>query len=211
MSLTLIGKKKGMTQVFDDNGHVVIGTAIEIEPNVVIQIKTKDNDGYSAIQLGSQKKKNVSKPLKGHFAKAKIDPKRLLKESYVEKTEEYQIGQEVKVNYFAEGEFIDVIGMTKGKGYQGVMKLHGYSGGPGAHGSGFHRHAGSTGMRSTPGRCLPGGKRASRMGGKQRTAQNLKIAYVDPEKNLLIVKGSVPGNKGSNVYVAKAKKKKPVK
>ena len=115
------------------------------------------------------------------------------------------------MNYFAEGEFIDVIGMTKGKGYQGVMKLHGYSGGPGAHGSGFHRHAGSTGMRSTPGRCLPGGKRASRMGGKQRTAQNLKIAYVDPEKNLLIVKGSVPGNKGSNVYVAKAKKKKPVK
>ena len=211
MSLTLIGKKKGMTQVFDENGHVVVGTAIEIEANVVIQIKTKDNDGYEAVQLGSQKKKNVSKPLKGHFAKAKVDPKRRLKESHVEKTEEYQIGQEIGIDYFAVGDFIDVIGTTKGKGYQGVMKLHGFHGGPGAHGSGFHRHAGSTGMRSTPGRCLPGGKRASRMGGKRRTAQNLKIAYVDAENKLLIVKGAVPGNKGSNVYVAKAIKKKPVK
>lgn len=211
MSLTLVGKKKGMVQVFDENGHVVIGTVIEIEPNVVIQIKTKDNDGYGAVQLGSQKKKNVTKPLKGHFAKANVDPKRYLKESLVEKTEDYKIGQEICIDYFAEGDYIDIIGTTKGKGYQGVMKLHGFHGGPAAHGSGFHRHAGSTGMRSTPGRCLPGGKRASRMGGNKSTAQNLKIAFIDAEKKLLVVKGSVPGNKGGDVYVAKSKKKKQVK
>ena len=209
MSLTLIGKKKTMLQVFDKNGCIVVATAICIEPNVVVQIKTKNKDGYNAVQLAAEKSKNMTKPLKGHFAKSSIDPKRYLKESRVEKVEEFQIGQQIDVGYFSEGNFVDVQGMSKGKGYQGVMKLHGFRGGPASHGASlFHRHAGSTGMRSTPGRCLPGGKRASRMGGDTTTVQSLQVLYIDTQNNLLIVKGAIPGSQESQIFVTLANKKK---
>jgi large subunit ribosomal protein L3 len=208
MTLKLIGKKIGMMQVFDEKGNVVVCSVVSLKPNYITQIKSKEKDGYNAVQIGAIKKnKNVSKPLMKHFEKAKVDPCSVLLESRVDDVEQYQIGQEQKVDYFTENEFIDVQSISKGKGYQGVMKLHGYSGGPAAHGSGFHRHAGSTGMRSTPGRCLPGGKRASRMGGDKKTVQNLQVFKVLKDKDLMLIKGSISGSCGSTVYIRKAKKK----
>ncbi len=207
MTLQLIGKKIGMTQVFDDMGNIVICTIILIEPNFVTQIKTKEKDGYQAIQIAGVKKKRVNKPLKNHLAKAKVEDCSVLLESKVDDVSSFQLGQECKVDLFTEKDFVDVQGISIGKGYQGVMKLHGFAGGPAAHGSGFHRHAGSTGMRSTPGRCLPGGKRASRMGGDKITVQNLKVVKVDKEKNVLLVKGAIPGSKGNTVFIKKATKK----
>lgn len=212
MSLNLLGKKKGMTRVFDENGNIVVCTVIEAEPNVVVQVKTTEKDGYQAIQLGGikvpeSKKKNVTKPLVGHFAKAKVEPRRHLLESRVDKTDEYEVGKEVGIDYFSDSEFVDVIGTSKGKGFQGVMKRHGFAGGPGAHGSGFHRTAGSTGMRSTPGRCLPGRRMAGQMGAKRVSSMNLKVVKVDPEKQLILVKGAVPGARNSLVFIRKSIKK----
>lgn len=212
MTLTLIGKKEGMTQVFDKNGNLVVCTVISASPNVVSQIKSVENDGYQAVQLGGyvvpeKKLKRLKKPQKGHFSKTKTKPCKYLKESRIENADEYKIGQEIDLAYFEEVEFVDVKGVSKGKGFQGVMKLHGYSGGPAAHGSGFHRTAGSTGMRSTPGRSLPGGKRASRMGCDKMTTQNLRVVGVDIKNQVILVKGAVPGSRGSVVYIQKAKKK----
>lgn len=209
MSLKLIAKKEAMTQIFNKNGQAVACTVLVADANYITQVKTEEKDGYKAVQLGSIKarEKNVKKPVLGHFAKAKVAPCRVILESKVENPSEYTVGQEIKVDYFKEGEFIDIIGTSKGKGFQGVMKLHGFAGGPAAHGSGFHRHAGSTGMRSTPGRCFPGGKRASRMGGEKVTVQNIEILAVNAEKNLIVVKGCVPGCCGGIVYISKAKKK----
>lgn len=216
MTLKFMGKKKGMTQLFDENGNIVVCTVIEAEPNVVVQIKTKETDGYSAVQTGFDKvrgKKSetiaarTGKPLLGHFKKASAEPRRFLKESRLEKTDDYTLGQELTLEVFNDVPFIDVTSFSIGKGFQGVMKLHNFSGGPASHGSGFHRHAGSTGMRSTPGRCLPGGPRASHMGDDRRTVQNLKVVRIILEDNLLIVKGSVPGAKGSLVTFAPAVKK----
>lgn len=215
MTLKFMGKKKGMTQLFDENGNIVVCTVIEAEPNVVVQIKTKETDGYSAIQVGfdkvrGKKSETISartgKPLEGHYKKASAEPRRFLKESRIEKTDDYTVGQELSLELFSDVAFIDVTAFSIGKGYQGVMKLYNFAGGPASHGSGFHRHAGSTGMRSTPGRCLPGGKRASHMGDDKRTVQNLKVVRVLPDENLLIVKGSVPGAKGSLVTFAPAVK-----
>ena len=208
MTLKIIGKKKGMTQLFDRNGNVVVCTVILAEPNYVTQVRRKEVDGYNAVQLGAIKKreKSVSKALRGHFAKAKVEPCQRLLETRVADTSDYQLGQKIDVSCFAEGDFIDIVGKSKGKGFQGVMKLHGFSGGPAAHGSGFHRHAGSTGMRSTPGRCLPGGPRASRMGGETVTVQNLEVIRVDAEKNVIIVKGPIPGFCEGIIYISKAKK-----
>jgi large subunit ribosomal protein L3 len=210
MVLKLIGKKIGMIQLFDKDGRAVACTAIIVEPNYITQIKTVENDGYSSIQMGSVKKKikNVKNPQKNHFAKAKVEPCKKIVESRVEDTSKYEVGQKCNIDVFSENDYIDVQGISKGKGFQGVMKLHGYSGGPASHGSGFHRHAGSTGMRSTPGRCLPGGKRASRMGGNKVTTQNLQIVKIDIEKNVLLIRGAVPGSKGQLILVSKAKKKK---
>lgn len=220
MSLKLMGKKRGMTQRFDAAGNIVVCTVIHAEPNVVTQIKTKETDGYTAIQLGFEKivtkdprtiSKRVTKQLAGHFQKANIEPRRYLAEARLENVEQYQIGQELDISMFADVSHIDVCGVSKGKGYQGVMKRHGFAGGPASHGSGFHRHAGSTGMRSSPGRGLPGGKKAGRMGGEQVTVENLKVVGVDVNRNLIIVEGAIPGPQGGLVSFAPAKKKMKTK
>lgn len=217
MALKLLGKKRGMTQRFDGEGNVVVCTVIHAEPNVITQIKRKESDGYNALQLGFDKivtedprtvQKRVTKQLLGHFQKANVEPRRFLSESRIDNVDEYAIGQELNVTLFAEIGFVDVSGYSKGKGYQGVIKRHNFRGGPAAHGSGFHRHGGSTGMRSTPGRCLPGQKKAGRMGHEHVTAQNLRVVGIDLERHLIIVEGSVPGARGSLVVVAPAMKKK---
>jgi large subunit ribosomal protein L3 len=214
-----MGKKVRMMQRFDEAGKAHACTVIELEPNVIAQIKSKEKDGYSALKLGAEKEtkeervlaRRLGRPHVGLFKKAGLATHRKLTECRLESDEhDYKVGQELTVDTFAGAEFVDIQGTSKGKGFQGVMKLHGFGGGPAAHGSGFHRHGGSTGQRSTPGRCFPGGKRASRMGGNRMTVQNLRVLEVSPEKNLLIVKGAVPGSCGSRVIVSFAEKK-PVK
>jgi len=201
--------------MFDASGAVVACTVIQAEPNIIAQIKTEATDGYEAVQLAFETiqvqdartiEKRVAKPLLGHFKKAGVAPAKHLLESRVENASQYIVGQTVGVSLFEGCGHIDVSGVSIGKGYQGVMKLHGFSGGPKSHGSGFHRHAGSTGMRSTPGRCLPGGKRASHMGDNNMTVQSLRVVHIDAENNLLFVEGAVPGAKNSLVVMQAAKK-----
>ena len=215
MPLNMMGKKRGMTQIFDDKGNAIVCTVIEAEPNVVTQIKTESTDGYEAVQLGFEEvktkdprtiEKRVSKPLRGHFAKASLAPRRYLLESRLEKVDGFELGQQFGVEQFDEVKYVDATAISKGKGYQGVMKLYHFAGGPASHGSGFHRHAGSTGMRSTPGRCLPGGKRASHMGLERKTVQNLEVVMIIKEDNLILVKGAVPGPDDGLVVLAPAKK-----
>lgn len=219
-TVRLMGKKRGMTQLFDDKGQVVPCTVIEIEPNVVTQIKTEANDGYSAIQVGFEKvetkdprtvNRRVSKPLRGHYKRASVEPRKHLAEFRVEKTDEYSLGQEITLDAFQDIGYIDVTAISKGKGYQGVIKRHNFAGGPAAHGSGFHRHGGSTGMRSTPGRCLPGQKMAGHMGAEWTTVQSLRVVSFDTEENILVVEGAVPGARNSLVYVSPAVKKRLAK
>ncbi len=210
MPLTLIGQKKGMAQVFDQDGKVIVCTVILAEPNTVLQIKRKETHGYNGIQLGGvpmtkSQADRANKPIKGHFAKVNVEPCRVILESRLDEVDQFEIGQKLDASIFADAKFVDVEGVSKGKGFQGVMKMFNMSGGPAAHGSGFHRHMGSTGMRSTPGRCFPGGKRASRMGGDRKTVQNLRVVAV--KGNLLLVEGAVPGAPSGIVYIRKAKKK----
>jgi len=212
MTLKLMGIKKGMSRIYDKSGNLVVCTVISAEPNVVSQIKRVEKDGYNAIQLSAvkvpaSKTRGVTKPLQGHFKKAGIEPRKHLVESRIENPDEFQIGQEIGVDYFSENEFVDIAGDSKGKGYQGVIKRHHFAGGPAAHGSGFHRHGGSTGMRTSPGRCLPGQKKAGRMGNDRITLQNLKVVAVDAEKGLIVIQGAIPGARGGLVYIAKAVKK----
>jgi large subunit ribosomal protein L3 len=210
MNNRLIGKKRKMTQIFDKNGNVVVCTIIELTENFIVQIKKKQTDGYVAIQLGSIKKLKVNKPLKGHFEKAKVNPCEKLLESKVDDANKYEVGQKFDATYFEKGEYVDIVGKSKGKGFQGLMKLYNFAGMPATHGcSRSHRLGGSTGMRTDAGRCFPGGKRASRMGNDKITIQNLKI--VDIDRNLLIVEGAVPGMRNSTVYISRAKKKMNVK
>ena len=220
MALRLMGKKRGMTQLFDDKGNTVACTVIEVEPNIITQIKTKENDGYNAIQLGFEKivtkdprtiDKRTTKPLRGHFKKANVEARKHLTESRLESIEGYTLGQELDVSLFADVPFVDATAMTKGKGYQGVIKLYNFAGGPAAHGSGFHRHAGSTGMRSTPGRCLPGGKRASHMGYERQTVQNIRVVEINAEDGIIVVAGQVPGPRNGLVYLSSAVKKQKAK
>ncbi len=212
MTLKLMGKKRGMTQLFDESGNRVVCTVISAEPNIITQIKRKEKEGYDALQFAAFKVKpskvrNVTKPLRGHFAKASVEPRDKISESRVASVEEYQVGQEVGVGYFAEATFVDVQGVSKGKGHQGVMKRHNFAGGPAAHGSGFHRHGGSCGMRSSPGRCLPGQKKSGRMGGDTVSLQNLRVVKIDEEKQYIIVEGAIPGAREGLVYISKAIKK----
>lgn len=213
--LKLMGKKRGMIQLFDEKGNAIPCTVIEAEPNVVTQIKTTETDGYNAIQLGFEKfqTKNpqtviarAGKPMAGHFKKASTEARKFVSESRVDSVEGFALGEEISVKQFADIKYVDATAMSKGKGYQGVIKLHNFSGGPASHGSGFHRHAGSTGMRSTPGRCLPGGPRASHMGDDRKTVQNIEIVMINEEDNLIVLKGQVPGPRNGLVYISEAKK-----
>lgn len=220
MALILMGKKRGMTQLFDEKGNVVVCTVIQAEPNVITQIKTKDKDGYLALQMGFDKikgkrketiQRRAKKPLFGHFEKAGVEPRRHMHESRLDSVDGYEVGQELGVELFEEVEFVDATAISKGKGYQGVIKRHNFAGGPASHGSGFHRHAGSTGMRSTPGRGLPGGRKAGHMGSERVTMQNLQVVMIDKEDHLIVVKGQVPGPRHGLVYLTQAKKKKAKK
>jgi large subunit ribosomal protein L3 len=207
MTKGILGRKIGMTQVFAENGDVIPVTVVEAGGNVVLQKKTTDSDGYEAIQVGfaDKKESRSNKPEKGHAAKAEANPKRYIKEFRDVETSSYEVGQEVKVDIFAEGDIVDVTGTSKGKGFQGAIKRHNQSRGPMSHGSRYHRRPGSMGPvdpnRVFKGKLLPG-----RMGGEQITVQNLEIVKVDVERNLLLVKGNVPGAKKSYVTIKSAVK-----
>lgn len=198
-----MGRKVGMTQVFDETGLVVPVTVIEIEPNVVTQVKTTETDGYNAVQIGfdTLKEKNVNKPLKGHFEKAGVTAKRILKEFRVENPSEFTVGQEIKADFFQVGDKVDVTGTSKGKGFQGAIKRHGQHRGPMAHGSKYHRSAGSMGASSYPSRVFKGKKLPGHMGSVQVTVQNLEVVKVDVERNALLVKGAVPGPRKGLVVI----------
>ena len=204
----LIGRKVGMTQVFGDDGSHVPVTVIEAGPCTVIGIRSKATHGYDALQLGfAAKKKNVSKPAAGHFKKAGVAPMRVLREIRLEKTEKlqgFEVGQTLTVDMFSPGELVDVVGVTKGKGFQGGVKRHGWLGGEATHGSMFHRAPGSIGASSDPSRVWPGHKLPGRMGGVQRTVLNVTVARVLPEQNLLLIRGAVPGANGSLVMIRKS-------
>ena len=209
MAKGILGRKIGMTQVFAENGDLIPVTVIEATPNVVLQKKTVETDGYEAIQIGFEDKREKlsNKPEKGHVAKANTAPKRFIREFRNLDVAAYEVGQEVKVEIFAEGDVIDVTGVTKGKGFQGVIKRHGQSRGPMAHGSRYHRRPGSMGPVA-PNRVFKQKKLPGQMGGNVVTIQNLEIVKVDAERNLLLVKGNVPGSKKALVAVKTAVKSK---
>ena len=197
----ILGKKIGMTQVFTEDGELVPVTVVEVGSNVVMQVKTMENDGYEAIQLGfdDQREVKTNKPAKGHAAKAKTAPKRFVREIRGVELGEYNVGDEIKANIFEAGEFVDVTGTSKGHGFQGNIKRWGQSRGPMAHGSRYHRRPGSMGSiinRVFPGKVLPG-----RMGGKRVTIQNLEIVKADTENGVLLIKGNIPGANKSFVTI----------
>lgn len=194
----ILGKKVGMTQIFTEEGVVVPVTVIEAGPVKVVQKKTSDKDGYNSIQIGFQdvKEKKVNKPLKGHFDKSNVEYKKYLREFRVENPDDYEIGQEIKVDIFNPGDKIDVTGISKGKGFQGNIKRHNQSRGPETHGSKYHRAVGSLGASAHPSRVFKTKKLPGHMGHEKVTVQNLEVVRVDAEKNLLLVKGAVPGPKG---------------
>ena len=198
-----------MTQVFAENGDLIPVTVIEATPNVVLQKKTIEKDGYEAIQLGFEdlSEKQANKPQIGHAAKANTAPKRFIREIRGANIDEYEVGQEVKVDIFSEGDIVDVTGISKGKGFQGAIKRHGQSRGPMAHGSRYHRRPGSMGPIA-PNRVFKSKELPGRMGGQRVTIQNLKIVKVDPERNLLLIKGNVPGPRKGLVIVKSAVKAK---
>ena len=199
----ILGKKLGMTQIFDEAGNVVPVTVIEAGPEVVTQVKTVETDGYNAVQVGfeDQKPQRVNKPLTGHFEKAGVSSKRFVREFKFENAEEYALGNEIKADIFAAGDKVDASAISKGKGFQGAIKRHGQHRGPMAHGSKFHRHQGSNGACSSPSRVFKGKGMPGHMGCVKVTVQNLEIVRVDAEKNLLLVKGAVPGPKKALVTI----------
>ena len=207
MKKGILGRKIGMTQVFAKNGKLTPVTVIEVEPNVVSQIKTVANDGYDAIQLAAVEKREklANKPEMGHLKKANTTPKRFLKEIRGVDVSNYNLGQEIKADLFTEGEMVDVTGTSKGKGFQGVIKRHNQSRGPMGHGSQYHRGVGSMGTL-LPMRVLPGKKMPGHMGAEQVTVQNLEIVQIDLENNVILVKGNVPGPKKSLVLIKDAVK-----
>lgn len=200
MAKGILGKKVGMTQIFATDGTLIPVTVVEVTPNVVLQKKTAETDGYQAVQLGYADKKNVTKPEEGHAKKANTNPKRFVKEIAGEEMMAFEVGQEVKGNIFVEGEIVDVTGTSKGKGYAGAIKRHHFSRGPMAHGSGYHRGIGSMGSIDAA-RVKKGKKMAGRLGGETVTIQNLEVVKVDLEKNVILIKGSVPGANKSFVVI----------
>jgi large subunit ribosomal protein L3 len=209
----ILGAKLGMTQVWDNN-RVVPVTVVQAGPCVVTQVRTPDKDGYSAVQLayGAIDPRKVNKPEAGHFARAEVAPRRHLVELRTTDASEYELGSEVTVEAFESGQIIDVTGRTKGKGFAGVMKRHGFSGLRASHGvERKHRSPGSIGACATPGRVFKGVRMAGRMGGLRYTVQNLRVQSVDPEHNLILVKGAIPGPKGSLVLLRTASKARAVK
>ena len=206
MKKAILAKKVGMTQIFNEAGELVPVTVLQAGPCVVTQVKTTENDGYEAVQVGFEdiREKLVNKPVKGMFDKAGVSYKRYVREFKLEG--EYSVKDEIKVDVFEAGDKIDATAIAKGKGFQGAIKRHGQSRGPMAHGSKYHRHAGSNGSCSTPSRVFKGKKMPGHMGGKKVTTQNLEIVRVDAEKNLLLVKGAVPGPKKSLVTIKESVK-----
>jgi large subunit ribosomal protein L3 len=203
----LIGRKVGMTQVFEGDGRQVPVTVIQAGPCTVVEVRTKATHGYDALQLGFEpKKKNVIKPQAGHFKKAGVPAMRVLRELRLEKADGYKTGQTLTVELFAPGELVDVSGISKGKGFQGGIKRHGWHGGDATHGSMFHRAPGSIGASSDPSRVWPGHRLPGRMGGARRTVLNLQVVRVMPEQSLLVVRGAVPGATGGLVLVRKSVK-----
>lgn len=203
MKKAIMAKKVGMTQVFSENGALIPVTVLEAGPCVVIQKKTVENDGYTAIQVGftDAKVKSVTKPEKGHFDKAGVEPKKYLKEFRLENADTFEIGAEIKADIFAAGDKVDVSGVSKGKGYQGAIKRHGQHRGPMAHGSKYHRSLGSLSSGTTPGRVKKNKKMPGHMGAENVTIQNLEVVRADAEKNMLLVKGAVPGPKGALLVI----------
>ncbi len=206
----IIGRKLGMTQIFAENGDVVPVTVIEAGPCAVVQVKTKEKEGYNALQLGFMEKKpqRVNRPLLGHFQKSGKGPFYILKEFRVEDVGEYKLGQEITLDVFKVGDFVDVTGTSKGRGFAGVIKRHGFSGAPGSHGTHeYFRHGGSIGAAATPSKTFKGKKMPGHFGNSRVTVQNLRIVEIKPERNLLLVKGAVPGSVNSIVVIREAKKK----
>ena len=202
----IYGKKIGMTQIFDDQDRIVPVTVIQAEPNTVCQVKTVDTDGYEAVQMGFGyiKPRRVNKPMQGHFAKAGVAPMRYLREVRVEDASEHAVGDTLTVEAFNDVDKVDVIGVSKGKGFAGVIKRYGFAGGPGGHGHHFHRAPGSVGMCAYPARVLKGLRLPGHMGCDRVTVRNLKLVRVDEENNLMLVKGAVPGGKGALVQIRMA-------
>ena len=203
MKKAIMAKKIGMTQIFDENANLIPVTVLEAGPCTVVQKKTVENDGYEAIQIGfvDAKEKQLIKPQKGHFTKAGVTAKKHLKEFRLEDISAYEVGNEIKADVFAVGEKVDVTGISKGKGYQGAIKKYGQSRGPMGHGSKSHRVAGSMGAATSPGRVMKGKGLPSHMGAVQITVQNLEVARVDADKNLILLKGAVPGPKGTIISI----------
>ncbi len=207
---SILGKKVGMTQIFQEDGVVVPVTVIEAGPMIVTQIKNEETDGYNAVQVGyvDRKEHNMSQPMKGHFDKAGAGYKKYLKEFSTTEEDSFELGQEIKVDVFEDGDIVDVIGTSKGKGTQGAIKRHNYGRGPESHGSKSHRVAGARSAAAYPGRVFKGRAGSGKMGHDRVTVQNLEIVRVDTERNLLLIKGAVPGPKGGVITVRKAIKSK---
>lgn len=210
MTKGILGKKVGMTQYFTEAGELIPVTVVEVTPNVVLQLKTTENDGYEAVQLGFDDLREVlsNRPAKGHVAKANATPKRFIREFNNVELSEYEVGQEITVDVFKAGDIVDVTGTSKGKGFQGAIKRHGQSRGPMAHGSRYHRRPGSMGGASFPSRVFKGKALPGQMGGDRITIQNLEVVKVDAERNVILIKGNVPGSKKSLVEIKTAIKSK---
>ena len=208
MKKAILATKVGMTQIFNEDGQLIPVTVLQAGPCVVTQVKTEENDGYTAVQVGfgDIREKLVNKPETGHFAKAGVAVKRFVKEFRFENAAEYEVGQEIKADIFAAGDHIDATAVSKGKGFQGAIKRHGQSRGPMAHGSKYHRHAGSNGACSDPSKVFKGKHMPGHMGAVRVTVQNLEVVSVDAEKNLILVKGAVPGPKKSLVMLKESVK-----
>jgi len=206
MCNTILGRKLGMTQVWSKDDRLIPVTVIQAGPCVVTQIKTTDKEGYNAVQIGfgEIKPKHVNKPMQGHFEKGGVEPSKVLREVHVDNAANYALGQQITIEQFADTKKVDISGISKGKGFAGVIKRHNYRGGPGGHGAHFHRAPGSIGQCATPSRVFKGKGLPGHMGVDKVTVKNLEVIKVDPELNLLLVRGAVPGGKGALVSIRTA-------